>query len=207
MADFYRKTWKDHVPWVLGVFLAVVAVAVLAVGGNDLWGDSPEEMPEESTDPSADDSTGNGENGPAESGEGAHEIGSLFVGDDGDGPREAANVAVEFATEASSLEHGTSLSEYHDRISEHTDEELTSRLSIDEAVNELHEDLKSWEEDLAGSAQIYRLQADGTGKIDVSVHLHTATADDEYDLGPMTVSLSAPEQRVWEVNSVYRPIH
>lgn len=202
MADFYSKTWKDHVPWVLGVFLAAVAVAVLAVGGNYLWSGSPEEVSEEPTASSADSSTGIGENG-----EGEHGIGTLFVGDDGDGPRKAANVAVGFATEATSLEYGTSPSVYYDRLSEYTDEELTSRLSVDETVNELHEDLESWEEDLAGNAQIYRIQADGTGKIDVSVHLHTAAVGAEYDLGPMTVSLSATEQGVWEVHSVYRPIH
>lgn len=202
MADFYSKTWKDHVPWVLGLFLAVIAVSVLAVGGNRLWGESTDEGTEGSVEPSEGAASDT-----VEAGEGRHEIGALFVGGDAGGLEEAANVAVEFATEATSLEHGASVSAYYDRISVHTDEELTSRLSLDETVDELHEDLKTWEESLDGSAQIYRLQTDGAGKVDVSVHLHTAVADDEYDLGPMTVSLSASDQGVWEVNSVYRPIH
>lgn len=207
MTDFYSKTWKDHVPWVLGSLLAVVAVAVLVFGGSRLWGKSSDETSQGQVQSSGDGGSENGGTDAVQSGDRPKEIGDLFVGADGGGLEEAANVAVEFGAEATSLEHGVSVSEYHDRISDHTDEELASRLSIDETVNELHEDLKSWEEDLTGSAQIYRLQADGTGKIDVSVHLHTATADDEYDLGPMTVSLSTSDQGAWEVNSVFRPIH
>lgn len=207
MTDFYSKSWKDHVPWVVAGFLAVVAVAVIVFGGSRLLGEGSDDASGESEESLGDDASEEDGLGGHESGEGPHDLVDLFVGKEGDGLEEAGNVAVEFAAEATSLEHEASVSDYHDRVSGYTDDDLTNLIPVEPTLDELYEDLMSWEADLSGAAQIYRLQVDGTGKVDVSVHMHASSAEDEYDLGPMNISMASGEQGSWEVSSIYRPVH